>query len=82
MAQRAKEIYKTARGQKKIAHPCSTVYFTDLDQGSEMIIYKSILTTFIVSVVFRGSWGSSKNWLKLKIEPTVNKFSLLKSVKH
>ncbi len=38
-------------------------------------------TTFKVNVVFRGCWGSGKNWLKLKIEPTVSKFSLLKSVK-
>ncbi len=33
-----------------------------------MTIFESILTTFIVSVVFSGCWGSSKNWLMLKIE--------------
>ncbi len=44
-----------------------TVYFTDFDQGSKMIIFVSILATFKASVVFRGRWGSSKNWLKLKI---------------
>ncbi len=42
-----------------------------------MIIFKSILPTFKLSVVFRGSWDSSVNyWLEPKI-----KFSLLKSVK-
>ena len=37
--------------------------------GSEMIIFESILNTFITRVVFRGGWGSSENWLELKIEP-------------
>ncbi len=43
-----------------------TVCFTDLVWGSKMIIFKSILTTFITCVIFRGFWGSSKYWLKLK----------------
>jgi hypothetical protein len=30
----------------------STVSFTDLDQGSEMIIFESLLTTFTVSFIF------------------------------
>jgi hypothetical protein len=46
----------------------STVCFIDLDQGSEMIIFETIFTTFIASVVFRGRWGRGKNWLELKIE--------------
>jgi hypothetical protein len=46
-----------------------TVCFTDLDKGRKMIIFESILTSFIESVIFRGPWGSTKNWLKLKIEP-------------
>jgi hypothetical protein len=46
-----------------------TVSFADLDQGCEMIILESILTTFIASVIFRGHWGSSKNLLDLKINP-------------
>ncbi len=33
---------------------CSTVCFTYLDQGNKMIIFQSILTTFIASVIFRG----------------------------
>ncbi len=41
----------------------STVSFTDLDQGSEKIIFESILTTFIESVIVNGRWGISKNWL-------------------
>jgi hypothetical protein len=33
-----------------------TVCFTDLDQGSEMIIFELILTTFIASVVYGCYW--------------------------
>jgi hypothetical protein len=38
----------------------STVFFTHLDHSSEMIIFESILTTLIMSVVFKGRWGSDK----------------------
>jgi len=34
-----------------------------------MIIFESNLTTFEVSVIFLGSWGSSENWLEPKTEP-------------
>jgi hypothetical protein len=34
-----------------------------------MIIFESILTTFIASEIFRGPCGSKENWLELKIEP-------------
>jgi len=34
-----------------------------------MIIFGSILTTFELSIIFGGSWGSIENWLKLKTEP-------------
>jgi hypothetical protein len=34
-----------------------------------MIIFKSYLTTFIVSIIFRGRWDSSKNKLKIEIKP-------------
>ncbi len=37
--------------------------------GSETIIFGSILTTFDLIFIFLGSWGSIKNFLKLKIEP-------------
>ncbi len=43
----------------------TTVWFTDLDQGSEMIIFESILTIFIAS---DNHCGSRENWLKLKIK--------------
>jgi len=33
-----------------------------------MIIFESIFTTFKSSVIFRGSWGISVNWLKPKTE--------------
>jgi len=42
---------------------------TELDLQSEMIIFESILTTFEMSNIFGGSWGSSANWLKPKTEP-------------
>jgi hypothetical protein len=43
---------------------CSTVCFTDLDQGSKIIIFESILTTLIASVFLEtagtvGKIGSS-----------------------
>jgi hypothetical protein len=44
-------------------------FFTDLDPGSKIIIFESILTTFIASIIFKGGYGGSINWLKLKIEP-------------
>jgi hypothetical protein len=33
-----------------------------------MIIFESILTNLSAIVIFRGGWGSNKNWLKIKIE--------------
>jgi len=41
----------------------------DLNKWSEMIIFEPILTTFESSVIYRGSWGSSVNWLKRWIKP-------------
>ena len=43
--------------------------------------FESILTTFKVSVIFLGSWGSSGNWLKSKTKPALfilSKLSLSK----
>jgi len=37
--------------------------------ATKMIIFKSILNTFKLSTVFRGSWVSSVNWHKPKFEP-------------
>jgi len=34
-----------------------------------MIIFESILTTFELSIIFGGRWGSIENWLEPKIEP-------------
>jgi hypothetical protein len=49
---------------------CSAaVCFTEGDQDSEMIIFESILTTFIGTVIFNDHCGSGKIWLELKIEP-------------
>jgi hypothetical protein len=42
-----------------------------------MIIFESILTTFEVSFIFGGSWGSIKNFLELKIEPPLADLALL-----
>ncbi len=40
----------------------------DLDLRTEMIIFRSILTTFKFSIVLIGSWGSIENWLEPKTE--------------
>jgi hypothetical protein len=47
-----------------------------------MIIFEPILTTIIARIAALFRWGSSKNWLELKIEPQKSKLSLPKSVKH
>ncbi len=47
----------------------NTVYFFNLELGNEIIIFESSLTSYRASDVFRGHWGSIKNWLDLKIEP-------------
>ncbi len=47
----------------------SNSLFTNLDQGSKVIIFEAILTTFKGSVIFKGHYGSRKNCLERKIEP-------------
>ncbi len=47
----------------------STVRFTEFDDGNEIITFESFLTAFEATFVFWGSWGNSRNWLELKIEP-------------
>jgi hypothetical protein len=42
-----------------------------------MIIFESIISTFMASVIFRGRCGSSKKWLELKIEPPLAKLACL-----
>ena len=42
---------------------------SNLDQQSEMIISESLLTTFELSAILGGSWGSSENWLEPKTKP-------------
>ena len=34
-----------------------------------MIIFESIMTTFELSVIFWGNWGSLKNWLEPNTKP-------------
>ncbi len=46
-----------------------TRLYSEFQGFSETIIFGSILTTFDVSFIFWGSWGSIKNLLELKIEP-------------
>jgi len=36
--------------------------------AGEVIIFKSVLTTFEANVIFCGSWGSCENWLKPNIK--------------
>jgi hypothetical protein len=35
-----------------------------------MITFGSILTTFELNIIFGDSWGSIKNWLEPKTEPS------------
>jgi hypothetical protein len=41
----------------------------DLDQGSKMIIFESILPLLKRAPVYKEAGGSGKKWLQLKIEP-------------
>jgi hypothetical protein len=59
---------KMVKNEKKFDRD-SAGCFTSFDQCSKMIIFKSILTTFIASVIFCGRWDRGENWLELKIEP-------------
>jgi hypothetical protein len=47
----------------------TTVSFTDSDCCWQADYFESIMTTLEASFIFWCSWGSSKNWLELKIEP-------------
>jgi hypothetical protein len=55
---------------------------TDLDQGSNMIIFESILTTFEVSIIFfEAAGGVTKVGSSLKLNHHIGKFSLPKPLK-
>ncbi len=54
-----------------------TVSFMDLDHCQQTNCLESISATFEVSFIFWGSWGSSKNWLELKIEPPLSNLACL-----
>ncbi len=58
-----------------------TVSLTDLDRFQQAN-FKSILTTLEESFIFKGCWGSSKNWLELLNRSTIVKHSLPVLVKH
>jgi hypothetical protein len=45
---------------KSVDVDITTVCFTNLDQGSEMIIFESILIAFKETVIFRGRWQLQK----------------------
>jgi hypothetical protein len=55
-----------------------TVCFADLDQGSGMIIFESILTTFEASFLL----GQLQKMVRALKQTTISKFSLSKLVKH
>ncbi len=47
--------------------------------GIKMIIFKSLLTTFEVRVIFRGNWDSIKYWTEPKtLAVHISKFSQVK----
>ncbi len=41
-----------------------------------MVIFESILTTFIAIIIFKGLWKVAKNWLKLNIKTPEAVYSL------
>jgi hypothetical protein len=43
-----------------------STFYTDLDQGSKVIIFETILTTFMAIIVFVGHWEVAKIGLSLK----------------
>ncbi len=47
----------------------TTECVADLDWIRKKIIFESILTTFKLSLIFRGSWDCSINWLEPKTKP-------------
>jgi hypothetical protein len=59
-----------------------TVSFKDLDLGSEMIIYESILTTFEVSFIFLRQVEWNEKLAQASNQTTIDRFSLPKLVKH
>jgi len=54
---------------KEISIGTTTEFVTDLDIQSEMIIFGLLFTTFELSIIFGGSWGSIENWLEPKTKP-------------
>jgi len=40
----------------------------DLDKPVQLLSFGLILTSFKLTIVFEGSWGSTKNWLNPKTE--------------
>jgi hypothetical protein len=57
---------RTSRSVDLFATDCAMPH---LDKQSELFIFESFLTTFKLSIVFRGSWGSIENRLEPKTEP-------------
>jgi hypothetical protein len=50
---------------------------TGLDRYQQANYFVSILITFEASFIFIGSWGSSENWLELKIELSLSNLACL-----
>ena len=57
------------------------VFGLDLSEIREIIVFGSLLTTFVVSNVFGGSWGSNKIGSSQKLNRQI-KLSLTKSLIH
>ncbi len=82
MLKKCGKIIHNRRNKSEKLHATYSVSFSYQNQGSEMIIFESTLTTFIASIIFRGCWGRIKNCLELKINPSLAKFSLPKTMNH
>jgi len=51
------------------ANCCCKQSVSTFGQRSDSVIV-SLLTTFEVSLIFPGNWGSNERWVKSKIKPT------------
>ncbi len=70
-------IYVFLSANSAFAVQISGIYLSRITRHTCLLIFGSILTTFDASFIFWGSWGSIKNWLELKIEPSLANLACL-----
>jgi hypothetical protein len=70
-------LQKKDENRSKTQPKIYSVSFTDLGHCYGADYFELILIIFEASSIFRGNCGSSKNWLKLRIEPPVSNLACL-----